>query len=167
MTSPQKGKKAYIIRSRNRLKEMAQGGARGESGVDPALLDKAMAEVQSATEDFSAIAAETITAMREDLANAQEAAERATHVKRIQGQAHELRNQGGTFGYPLVSRVAKSLYQYTGARRDASDSHLTVIKAHIDTLAALLHHKVDGDGGEIGRQLIDALKAAITKHDRR
>lgn len=134
MTSPQKGKKAYIIRSRNRLKEMAQGGTRGESTIDPALIEKAIAEVQNATENFTSIAAETIATLRGDLSKAGKTQERAPHIKRIQDQAHELRNQGGTFGYPLLSRVAKSLYDYCETRRDASDDHLTVIKVHVDTL---------------------------------
>lgn len=166
MNTPEKGKKAYIVRSRNRLKEVAKGGARDDVGFDTDLLDKALADVQGATEDFATIAGETIATLRADLAAAGKADDRRTPLKRIQAQAHELRNQGGTFGYPLVSRVATSLYRYTESKGNASDEHLTVIKAHIDTLATLLHHKVAGDGGEVGKALLKALKEAILKHER-
>jgi hypothetical protein len=39
---------------------------------------------------------------------------RATEFKRINEIAHDMRGQGGTFGYPLVTTVAGSLYTFTG-----------------------------------------------------
>ena len=77
--------------------------------------------------------------------------------------AHELRGQGGTFGYPLITTFGKMLYESTleGCRED--DRAVEMIKAHIDSISVVIREKVSGDGGKLGRELLASLKAALEK----
>jgi hypothetical protein len=77
--------------------------------------------------------------------------------------AHELRGQGGTFGYPLVTLIAKSLYQATGAGCPEDDDAIEIAKAHIDALRLVIRDKIAGDGGEAGKELMASLQAVIGK----
>ena len=77
--------------------------------------------------------------------------------------AHELRGQGGTFGYPLVTVFAKRLYEFTGSNSPLDDSAVEIVKAHVDTLRVVIREKVSGDGGEIGKELRKSLEQAISK----
>ena len=43
------------------------------------------------------------------------------------------------------------------------DASLEIVRAHIDTMRAVLREKIGGDGGELGQQLFKALKMAIAK----
>jgi len=89
--------------------------------------------------------------------------ERTGHFEEINLIAHELRGQGGTFGYPLITVFGKSLYDVTKPPCRTDDAGLEIVKAHIDTMRAVLREKIAGDGGELGQQLFKALKLAIAK----
>ncbi len=89
--------------------------------------------------------------------------ERTQNFEEINLIAHELRGQGGTFGYPLITVFGKSLYDLTKPPCRQDDSNLEIVKAHIDTMRAVLREKIEGDGGEMGQALFKALKAAIVK----
>ena len=79
--------------------------------------------------------------------------------------AHEMRGQGGTFGYPLVTEFARSLYQATAdGRIEVTDNHVEFYKAHIDAINVVMRGKVKGDGGETGRSLLQGLEAARIKY---
>jgi CheY-like chemotaxis protein len=90
--------------------------------------------------------------------------ERTQNFEEINLIAHELRGQGGTFGYPLITVFGKSLYELTKPPCRQDDANLEIVKAHIDTMRAVLREKIEGDGGEMGQALFKALKAAITKY---
>jgi CheY-like chemotaxis protein len=90
--------------------------------------------------------------------------QRARHFKNINLLAHELRGQGGTFGYPIITSVGEMLYKMTQAPCPTEDRAVTVIKAHVDTMRTVFRDKVTGDGGEIGVQLMQDLKKAIRKY---
>lgn len=77
--------------------------------------------------------------------------------------AHELRGQGGTFGYPLITTFAKMLYEATGNKCRQDDNAVELVKAHIDAMRAVLRDKVSGDGGSIGRELQHSLEAVVAK----
>ncbi len=78
--------------------------------------------------------------------------------------AHDMKGQGGTFGYPLVTSFADSLYNFTKSRDDVTDNQIELIKAHVDAMRAVIRGRVSGDGGEIGAQLNKSLNEAITKY---
>lgn len=89
--------------------------------------------------------------------------ERTQNFDEINLIAHELRGQGGTFGYPLITVFGKSLYDLTKPPCRQDDANLEIVKAHIDTMRAVLREKIEGDGGEMGQALFKALRAAINK----
>ncbi len=80
--------------------------------------------------------------------------------------AHELRGHGGVFGYPLVTAIAKSLYEATARTgRDAiTENEWKLYNTHIDAIKAVMRQRIEGDGGELGRQLLLALAAAKKRY---
>ena len=101
-----------------------------------------------------------------DVAKAQDK-DRTTNFQEINMIAHELRGQGGTFGYPLITLFSKSLYESTKAPCKMDDTALEIAKAHIDTMRAVIREEIEGDGGEIGQQLFKSLKLAIAKIEKK
>ena len=92
-------------------------------------------------------------------------ANRSDHLAEVNRIAHELRGQGGTFGYPLLTLFAKSLYETTAYPCREDDANLEICRAHLDTLRAVIREKIEGDGG-VGRQLMMVLNQAIQKFSR-
>ena len=107
----------------------------------------------------------TVTSTKRQVTEAKQVSgDRNAQFEEISLIGHELRGQGGTFGYPLITIFGKSLYDVTKAPCRQDDANLEIVKAHIDTMRAVLREKIEGDGGAVGQALFKALKMAISKY---
>ncbi|CCQ75211.1 response regulator [Magnetospira sp. QH-2] len=156
----------WMFKLPNSLKDKAGGMGDSGPGEFPAdLLDKAEEKLERAKLDFSTWALDYLTQLSDLCAEALgQKGGRTAHFEKINLLALELRGQGGTFGYPLVTIVAKGLFNTTGAGCNEDDKAVEIVKAHIDTMRAVIREKISGDGGDVGRQLLKGLKAAIDKN---
>lgn len=140
------------------------GGGKGEVPLD--LIEQAEKELKRAGLEFTNWALEYLSKLSNLCTEALlEPGRRSAHFAEIHTLALELRGQGGTFGYPLITTVGKMLYDSTneGCRED--DKAVEIAKCHIDSMRAIIREKVGGDGGKIGQQLIKGLKMSIEKID--
>jgi len=119
-------------------------------------------EMDSWSEDFRDWTQDYIKQIDGALAacRASETADRRRPFNSINFLAHEMRGQGGTFGYPLVSQVARSLFDLTLHNLDRSDSCCDLIGEHLRILKAVMRDKIKGDGGIVGRELLTELQRA-------
>ncbi len=151
----------------NSLKEKVAGGASGKGvkGEMPTeLLEQAEQQLERAALDFSKWALEYLSKLSDLCTEAlMEPGRRSRHFSEMHELALELRGQGGTFGYPLVSQIGKMLFDMTieGCRED--DNAVEIVKCHIDAMRAVLREKVSGDGGDVGRAVIKGLTQSISK----
>ncbi len=83
----------------------------------------------------------------------------------ISRTAHELRGQGGIFGYPLITSLGRSLFETTkDQQKDVTANRLTLIGAHIDAIRTVFANRIRGEGGEIGRALLKETAAAVQRY---
>jgi hypothetical protein len=110
-----------------------------------------------------------------DLAKAEQAlAEARGHpaaaqpaLQRLYGLAHDMKGQGGSFGFPLVTHVAQSLCRLMvgpgGSARHvelpAEDATFGLIEVHLKALRLILEKSVRGEGGEVGQKLVAKLQS--------
>lgn len=155
----------YLFRLQNRLLEKA-GGLSGAPGVLPnRVLAEADSKLDRSATDFHTWALDYLRSLSRLCVVAAKAPsdKRRKPFEHINLIAHELRGQGGTFGYPLITVVGKMLYEITGLGCSTDDNAIEIVKAHIDTMRVVFRDKVTGDGGEVGRDLLEALKRAIAR----
>lgn len=81
------------------------------------------------------------------------------HLDGLYAVMHNVKGQGSSFGYPLVTRVAQSLCKLLGAKHDAGEPMMRVAQAHLDALKLVLEQKIEGSGGETGEKLAGKLEA--------
>ncbi|MEO5336096.1 MAG: response regulator [Magnetospirillum sp. WYHS-4] len=157
----------WYFRLPNRLKEkVGGGGGRSSAGELPMdLLEEAENKLERAALDFTEWATSYLAKLSDLCTEAlMKPGRRDSYFHEINLLAHELRGQGGTFGYPLVSMFGKMLYDVTGENCREDDNAVEIVKAHIDTMRAVLREKIVGDGGQLGRELLKALRLAIDKY---
>jgi CheY-like chemotaxis protein len=161
----QSGSDVWIFKLPNYLKQkMGSNAARQPFILPEDVLADAEANLKREAEGFLGWAKGYLDRLSKEVALAKDlSGERTANFEGINLIAHELRGQGGTFGYPLITVFAKSLYDVTKPPCREDDAGLEIVKAHIDTMRAVLREKVGGDGGELGQQLFKALKLAIAK----
>ncbi len=72
--------------------------------------------------------------------------------------AHDIRGEGGSFGFPLVTAIAENLCKVLEDKSQASESLQAAIRVHIGALKLVLSEPIKGDGGERGAELLDGLQ---------
>jgi len=77
--------------------------------------------------------------------------------------AHEIRGQGGTFGYALVSRIGDSLCKFLEGHQTLKAIELDVIKVHILAMKAVFKQGLKGAQPELAETLSELLQALRNK----
>jgi hypothetical protein len=127
-----------------------------------AVLARAQAAVADLAKNYGANTTADLDRCAALLRTAREdAGARAASVKELYGIAHNIKGQGGSFGYPLVTRIAHSLCTLVRQERDFSDADLGVVQAHLDALRLILAKDIKGEGGEVGAKLAARLENMI------
>ena len=152
----------WIFKLPNYLKQQ-MGSGRRPFMLPEDVLANAEASLKREAEGFIDWAKQYLDHLARLVVMAKELSERTQNFEQINLIAHELRGQGGTFGYPLITVFAKSLYDVTKPPCREDDASLEIVKAHIDSMRTVIREKIGGDGGELGQMLFKALKLAIAK----
>lgn len=162
------GSDTYLFKIPNVLKQkMGLENARTPFEMPTEILAEAEEKLEREAEGFLDWAKTFLDDLSEKVNLARnDPSKRAEHLAEVNRIAHELRGQGGTFGYPLITLFAKSLFETTDYPCREDDANIEICRAHIDTLRAVIREKIEGDGGAIGRQLLTSLNQAIAKHSR-
>ena len=86
------------------------------------------------------------------------------HVEALFRVAHDLKGQGSSFGFPLVTRIAHSLCALTRDRaRDYRAPHLDLAQSHLDAIELVLAKGIKGEGGKSGAELAAKLESRVSE----
>lgn len=157
-----------IYRLENHLRSKVTGlvSALEKMEISTEALEKAQMALDKLAEDYPDWVSKHLEQLVMLAARAVDTPEKRRDLfKEINRMAHDMKGQGGTFGYPLVTMFADSLHKFTGEQSGTTDNHVEIIKAHIDAMRAVIKGRIRGSGGEIGKQLVDNLQKAIKKYD--
>ena len=78
-------------------------------------------------------------------------------------QAHEIKSGGGSYGFPLISRIADSLCKLTEGMNVPEADDITLMRFHLDAMNIVVRKKIKGIGGEIGQLLAEGLEVIVAK----
>ena len=148
----------------NILKEKVSASTPGAIGMDLQAIAAAEADFQEFGEDYADWAKGQIAELQAQYRACQE--EGADHRKifmKINELANDLRDQGATFGYPLVSDFSKSLCAITHSVVSFNKTRLVLIKTHLDSIDLVIRQKLEGDGGPMGKEIAKSLDLAAKK----
>ena len=77
--------------------------------------------------------------------------------------AHNVKGQGSSFGYPLMTRVGDSFHRLVKALDAVDEAKIKLLDAHIATLQTVLDKDIRGTGGEVGDALSARLEGLVDK----
>lgn len=86
--------------------------------------------------------------------------DRLAHLQKVRAVLHDMHGQGGTFGLPLISQIAKSLGTYLKSDEAAANPSFEIAQAHFEALRLVLAENVSDQGSERARQIIEDLRTS-------
>jgi len=137
-----------------------------DEAFDAQLLERAQAALDRLRDfyltDWAPAAVDELYCALAEVAGAR--GDRAESFREMFRIAHDMKGQGETFGYPLLSEIGGSLCHFTQDRRNASGGEMVVLRAHADAARRVLELRLAGDGGLAGRRIMRDLRAVALSH---
>jgi chemotaxis protein histidine kinase CheA len=142
----------------------SDAGEAGEGRISKALA-RAEAAVANLAQDYASWALADVAKARAALAAAiDNPAGRAPYIEALFRVGHDLKGQGASFGFPLVTKIGHSLCLLTRDRTRQYDSkHLDLAKSHLDALDLILTKGIKGEGGKVGAELVAKLERRVSE----
>jgi len=128
-----------IISPSFRLKEKT-----GRGGFSPLALQRAERAIMALTGVYIEKAISDITALRrlaDDLSEQDENRQGAV-LRQIAQAAREIKGQGGTFDFSLLSRIARSLYEFTSTLTHVDIRRSGIVMAHVDAMELIIMDRI-------------------------
>ncbi len=162
------GIKVRFYRIKNRLKEKT-AGLGNLDGAEIEFDEDLLSDAQDALDDLAEDYPDWVMGVIDELFEVHrrcvdDEINRKGYFERINSIAHDMKGQGGTFGYQLITDFSEGLYKFTSKGAGLSDSHVEIIKAHIDAMRVVIRDRIEGDGGELGSALKKGMEQSVLKY---
>lgn len=136
----------------------------GPPQLDDRLLEKAEAAIKVMEQDFPQLAADCLVEMKSCFERAKANPDGSKKdVRSILTLAMDLKGEAGSYGYQMISEIGELLRRYIQDLETLSARDLQAIAAHIQAMEVVLRDRIKGDGGKVGRQIVDNLHNLATQ----
>lgn len=153
---------AQFIQPPNTLR-LKVGGSRF-GGIDPAALAKAEAALQNLSSQFDDWLADELRKLDAARAEIQDQGYTTATAEKLYLRAHDMKGLGGTYGYPLITRVAASLCKLTDEEQVRMKAPLFLIDAHLDAIKAIVRDQIKDENHPVGTALSVELERKVAEH---
>lgn len=139
----------------------------GAGGIAKSILDKAQQLLEENEVDFEPIALNYMEALRRGLDRAYNPKSEASNYELMSGLINpimQLKANGGMFHYPLVSKISDKMIGLIETAKKPDEDLQEIIQAYHTTITAILHSKLQGDGGVKGDNLYFAICDACDRY---
>ncbi len=83
------------------------------------------------------------------------------HLDQVYNIVHNMRGQGATFNFPLVSDIGKSFCRYASARKSKDTFSFELVVQHFEALRVVYRDEIKGDNHALANAVVTALSHAV------
>ncbi|MCC4241599.1 MULTISPECIES: transcriptional regulator [Thalassospira] len=162
-----KKKNVQIIPAQTDLKRRAVNFVKGfDINLSPEQLEELEKVVQRSSETFVRDIGKDLMDCRRMIIQALgDKTKRQDAVATSSDLAYSVKALGGTFQYPLMTQIAKSMENFVADRTTANEKQLLVIQLHIDSLYVILAGRVTGFGSTVEQATVAALTKLAERYE--
>ena len=154
--------KPQLITPPNPLKNKV--GTGGPGAVDLSTLERAEKVIADLAETYLEWVEQDLVKLHKALqALSSATGDRKAELEAIYQISHDMKGQGGSFGYQLITVVGNQLCRFIEPLKQAGPNEIAVIKLHADTMSLIIANRMDGDGGEAGEAVLTGLNKVAAK----
>lgn len=157
--------KARLIKASEELRRRAVNHRQGlDLVLTPELRGQLERVIAAASPDFEKDILDRLVEMRQRLTGLNgDTFAMVFLLPQLHDLAVEIKGMGGTFGYHLLTDLAKSLQDFLAQIKLPTAGECEIITIHIDAMYMLLMRRIRGQGGDLERQLLISLGYASDK----
>ena len=162
--------RAIYFHPSNRIRaKLGSNAAHGPVEFDPQVIRAIEARIKDLVGDYAVWVEKHIESMSVSLAKLKPTRKPSKadrkNVANINRIAHELHGQGSTFDYPLITDFGESLFSATeSAEMKITENTRKLLEAHINAISTVFKNRIQGNGGEVGAQLLSEIARAVKKY---
>ncbi|MGB0671252.1 MAG: Hpt domain-containing protein [Rhodospirillales bacterium] len=155
--------KAEIIRPPNTLKAKVREG--GPGAVDMDTLAKAENVIASLSDNYLEWVQEDLVRLSKAVEGLKAAPSDSEALDKVFQVAHDMKGQGGSFGYDLITIIGNSLCRFIEGLegKGVSGGQLEVINIHLQTMKIVIANRMKGDGGSEGIKVLKGIELVVSK----
>lgn len=135
------------------------GGAFG--AIDPSAIAKAEAAMKALSANFAQWLDDEVVKLEDARARLRTEGLTPETSENLYLRAHDLKGLGGTYEFPLVTRIAGSLCTLIETPARMAATALPLIDAHVDAIRAVVRDKIKTDDHPVGLALVTALERQV------
>lgn len=155
-----------IIRPPSQLKNKVTIG--GVGAVDEAALERAEQVIQDLSVSYLDWAREDLAKLMAAVDELNPDGDSAEPLLVVFQISHDIKGQGGSFGYDLMTIIGDMLCRYIETLEgEVSLQAIEVIGLHINALQAVIRQKLKGTAGAVGEQLLSGLELVVKKRTKK
>lgn len=163
-SDPPRSSKPQFLRPNETLKRKALNF---EKGLGLTLTDQEQAHVESAVDNsrdsFISQVAGKLRILRQVLLAIADSEPNQELIEQTRTESYAIKGLGATFGFPLLTAVAKSLNDYVEARERLNRRQVEVVRLHVDMLYVVLAERLTRIDPEREQELLDAFEKLTAK----
>ncbi|MEQ8284913.1 transcriptional regulator [Thalassospira sp.] len=165
---PKKRKNVQIIPAQTDLKQRAVNFINGfDINLSPEQLEELEQVVQRSSETFVRdVGKDLMDCRRLVIQSLGDKTKRPEAVTACSDLAYSVKALGGTFQYPLMTQIAKSMENFVADRTTANEKQLLVSQLHIDSLYVILAGRVTGFGSTVEQATVAALTKLAERYEK-
>lgn len=154
--------KLEVINPPNTLKEKVGNDAKG--AIDLEALEKAEEAIASMSGEYLVSVAEDIQKIDDAFAKLEAATgDRKEELKDVFQESLNLKGQGGSFGYDLMTSIGNELCRFIEKLDKAGPKEVEAIKLHILSMKLVISDDIKGSGGNAGEEMLAGLQQVCDK----
>ena len=158
----EKEPKAEVITPPDNLKKKVKTG--GPGAVDLDTLKRAEGVIADMTDTYVEWAVKDLAKIHQALENLKaEKKDRKDALSQIFQLSHDMKGQGGSFGYTLMTILGGNLCDFVDKLENAGSAEIEVIQLHINAMGVVIAKEMKGDGGQAGVRLLKGLGLVAAK----
>jgi hypothetical protein len=152
--------KANIIKASYRLQQKVGAGP-----LDERTVKASQGVIDTNQVDFGPLGLAILKRLEDGLNSAQNSAVTMQQLKEtLIAPVMELKANAAIFHYTLIGNLANIMLSFLEAILVMDKDALDIVRAHHDSLHMIIVRKIEGDGGEAGKQLIKELQQACDRY---
>jgi len=130
----------------------------GPGAVDMNALAKAEAVIESLADDYLSWVTEDFGRLEVAFDHLKTGApDDKENIDAMFSVVHDMKGQGGSFGYPLMTQISDLLCGILENAESLGPREHKAMRVYIDAMRVVISHQLKDDGGNEGRQLLMGL----------